>query len=261
MASLLLSPQRHRAILDSLQSSGGIRVATLAPDLGVTPETIRRDLEQLEQQGVLVRTHGGAVPIDTGRAELPLDVRETLNLDAKRAIAARAAATIEEGETIALDASSTARELARILPDIPLTVITNSLPIALTLTSRSKIRVLVTGGLLHGPSHSFVGEMAIQLLDRFHFNRAFISCQGIDLIRGLSVSVDEHAGIKRRMIDLADNAVLLADSSKFGTKAAIFFAKIDDVDSIITDTGINSAMRSKLEKSGVRVETAGRRKA
>jgi DeoR/GlpR family transcriptional regulator of sugar metabolism len=98
--------------------------------------------------------------------------------------------------------------------------------------------------------------MVAETLDRFHFTRAFISCQGIDVVRGLSVTADEQAGIKRRMIGLADESVLLADSSKFGVKAVEFFAKVGDVDTIITDRGLDAATRIKLERAGVIVEIA-----
>ncbi len=252
----MLAPERQRVILDLLARQGSVRVARLAAGFHVTQETVRRDLERLERDGRLLRSHGGAVPLDLDRTELPLDVRETVHLKQKQAIAAHAAAGISEGHVIALDASSTARELARLLPDIPLTVVTNSLAVAVVLLDRSRIRVVVTGGVLDGPSRSFVGEMAREILDRFHFTRAFISCQGIDLERGLSVTADEQAGIKRRMIALADEAVLLADSSKFGVKAVEFFAKVADVDAIITDPGTDSSTIDGLKKAGVRVEVA-----
>jgi len=252
----MLAPERQKAILDLLARHGGVRVASVASDFGVTQETIRRDLERLEREGRLVRSHGGAIPLDRDRTELPLDVREIVHLEQKRAIAAHAAAGIREGDVIALDASSTARELARLLPDIPLTVVTNSLAAAMALHDRSRVRVVVAGGVLDGPSRSFVGEMATEMLDRFHFTRAFISCQGIDLERGLSVAADQHAGIKRRMIALASEAVLLADSSKFGVKAVEFFAKVADVDTIITDPGADPKMIARLGKAGVRVEIA-----
>jgi DeoR/GlpR family transcriptional regulator of sugar metabolism len=252
----LLAPERRRAILAVLARQGSVRVSRAAADLRVTQETIRRDLEVLEREGRLVRSHGGAIPIDADRTELPLGVREAVHLKQKRAIAARAAATIREGQVIALDASSTARELARLIPDVPLTVVTNSLAAATVLADRAKVRVIVTGGVLDGPSHSFVGELATEMLDRFHFTRAFISCQGIDVGRGLSVTADQQAGIKRRMLALADESVLLADSSKFGVKAVEFFAKVTDVDTIITDRGADAGLIARIEKAGVRVDIA-----
>lgn len=252
----MLAAERHRTIMALLERHGSVRVTRAAAGFGVTQETIRRDLELLEAGGRLLRTHGGAVPLERDRTELPLEVRQTVHLAQKRAIAAHAAAGIGEGHVIALDASSTARELARLLPDLPLTVVTNSLAAAMVLHDRSRVRVVVTGGVLDGPSCSLVGEMVAETLDRFHFTRAFVSCQGIDVVRGLSVTADEQAGIKRRMIGLADESVLLADSSKFGVKAVEFFAKVGDVDTIITDRGLDAATRIKLARAGVSVEIA-----
>ncbi len=252
----MLAPERHRAILDLLARHGAVRVARVAAELRVTQETIRRDLEHLERDGRLLRSHGGAIPLDLDRMELPLDVRETVHLAQKRLIAAHAAAGVREGQVLALDASSTARELARLLPNVPLTVVTNSLAAATALHDRSRIRVIMTGGVVDTPTRSFVGELAAEVLDRFHITRAFVSCQGLDPVRGLSTTADEQAGIKRRMIAMADEAVLLVDSSKFGVKAVEFFAKVADLDVIITDSGAPPQMIAKLEKAGVRIEIA-----
>ena len=256
-AGEMLAAERHRVILELLAAQGSVRVARAAADLGVTQETIRRDLERLEREGKLVRSHGGAVVLDRDRTELPLGARETVRLEEKQAIAKHAARMVREGDVIALDASSTARELARVLPDVPITVVTNALEVAMALHDRSRVRVVVTGGVLDGPTRSVVGEMAAGVLDRFHVTRAFVSCQGIDLERGLSVTADEQAGIKRRMMSLADEAVLLADSSKFGVRAVEFFAKLADVDVIVTDSGASSPTIASLRKAGVRVEVAG----
>jgi DeoR/GlpR family transcriptional regulator of sugar metabolism len=256
-AGLPLARERQQAILDLLGRNGSLRVALLAPEFGVTQETIRRDLEVLGEEGRLLRTHGGALPLARDRNELPLNVRETRRLNQKRAIARHAARQVVEGDVLALDASSTVCELARVLPDIPLTVVTNSLAAAGVLHDRSRVRVIITGGLLDGPSFSLIGDAAIGTLDRFHFTKAFVSCQSIDLDRGLGVTADEQAGIKRRMIALAEHSVLLADSSKFGAKAVEYFAKLSDVDAIVTDPGIPAHTRRKLIAAGLSVEIAG----
>ena len=121
-------------------------MASLAAELTVTQETIRRDLERLDAEGKLIRTHGGAMVVETDRRELPLDVRETVNLEFKRAIARRAVKEIVPGDVIALDASSTAHELAKVIPDIAITVVTNALPIASALIDKSSVRVIIMGG-------------------------------------------------------------------------------------------------------------------
>jgi len=252
----MLARERHREILDRVAEVGGVRVAALAEQLCVTPETIRRDLEKLGSEGKLIRIHGGAMPIGNDRRELPLDVRGTVNLAQKRTIARYALRYVSHGDVIALDASSTAREMARVLPDIPLTVVTNSIAVATALAERPEVRVVSTGGLLDGPSLSYVGPIAEESLARFHIKKAFISCQGIDLERGLSVTADEHAGIKRRMIDLAEAAYLLADSTKFGRKAVEFFAPLSEIDAVITDAAVSSEVLRVFTETGHTVEVA-----
>ncbi len=253
----MLAQERHRRILSRIERAGSVRVAPLARELKVTEETIRRDLERLDAAGKLLRTHGGALTVGTDRRELPLRVRETVRIRQKRAIALHAARRIEEGDVVVLDASSTAHELARAMPDLPVTVVTNSLAAALAMADRTRVRVVLTGGVLDWASRSLLGPQAEQSLERFRIRKAFISCQGIDLERGLSVTADEHAGIKRRMMDLAEEVYLLADSSKFGVRAVEFFAPVTEVDVVITDAAADGEMIAKLAALGVRVETAG----
>lgn len=254
MSTNMLASARQREILARLTTIGGIRVAQLAAELNVTPETIRRDLEKLDSEGKLIRTHGGAMAVETDRRELPLDIRETINLDQKRIIARRAVQEIMPGDVIALDASSTAHELAKIIPDIQITVITNALSVWTELLPRTAVRVILTGGIVDRPSMSMVGPVAEHSLDRFHVHKLFFSCRGLDLARGLSVTADEHAGIKRRMIDLCAKAYLLIDSSKFDVRSVEFFAPVDAMDMILTDDGAPSKMVSEIRAKGVEVE-------
>ncbi len=252
----MLVEERLREILRRVRDSGGVRVAVLASELHVTPETIRRDLERLDNDGKLIRTHGGAVPVASDRRELPFDVRESANPTQKRLIALAAVKHIVEGDVIALDASSTARELARVMPDMSLTIVTHSLAVASELVDRAHIRVISTGGVLDAPSLSFVGSMAEQILARFHVKKLFFSCQGLDIERGLSLTADEQAGMKRRMLDLAEAAYLLADSTKFGVKAVEFFANCDELDVVITDKPVPQPILTALTGLKVSVEVA-----
>jgi DeoR/GlpR family transcriptional regulator of sugar metabolism len=254
MSANMLASERQRQILARITTTGGMRVAQLAAELDVTPETVRRDLEKLDGEGKLIRTHGGAMALENDRRELPLDVRETINLDQKRLIARRAVREIMPGDVIALDASSTAHELAKIIPDMPITVVTNALPVSKELEPRTAIRVILTGGILDRPSMSLVGPVAEQALDRFHVQKLFFSCRGLDMARGLSVTADEHAGIKRRMIDLSAKAYLLIDSSKFDVRSVEFFSPIEAMDMVMTDDGAPSKMVSEIRSRGVEVE-------
>ena len=252
----MLAVQRQREILDRIRDAGSVRVAELARQLEVTEETIRRDLEKLDRQGKVSRIHGGAVPVESDRRDLPFDVRETVNLRQKQAIARKAAEHIEEGDVIALDASSTARELARVIPDITLTVLTNCLAVTTALLEKRRVRVISTGGILDAPSLSYIGPLAERALDRFNIEKLFLSCKGIDIERGLSVTADEQATIKRRMMHLAAMNYLLVDSSKFGVRAVEFFAAITEIDVVITDGGADDGMIEALAALAIRVENA-----
>lgn len=251
----LLAVNRHREILIRLDAEGSVRVTELAGMLDVTEETIRRDLEKLDSQGKLVRIHGGAIPREEDRRELPFRLREAVNLDEKRAIARTACRHVHEGDVIAFDASSSALELARIIPDVRLTVITNCLAVTSALMDRSHLRVISTGGIFHPPTMSYQGSQAERALQQYNIRKCFLSCKGLDVERGLSVVSNEQAGIKRRMIELSDHVFLLVDHTKFGEKAVEFFASVEEVDTIITDAPMEMEFVKQLQVACPAIET------
>ena len=252
----MLARQRQQEILNRVGRAGAVRVSELAQWLNVAEETIRRDLEKLDSEGKLIRTHGGAMPLPEERREVPFDVRRARHSAEKESIGAAAARFVGEGDIIALDASSTVYCLARALPDRPLTVLTNSMEVATLLMSRPRIQVVSTGGMLDVASQSFVGSFAEEALSRLHIGKLFLSSKGVDLVRGLSEAADEHARLKRRMMDLADETYLLADHSKFGVKSVVFFADVKDVDVVITDRRVDPAVLPELDRRHVRTEIA-----
>lgn len=252
----LLAGQRHERILEMLETNGGVRVAQLAVELGVTEETIRRDLEKLDQAGKLVRIHGGAVPLTGLSRDLPFDVRQSENLALKELIAKRALVYVSEGDVIAMDASSTVFELARTLPDIPLTVVTNSLAVTLHFWGRNHTSVLSTGGQLDSTSRSWLGSFAEDFLNRVNINKFFLSSVGIDLNRGLSEIDDAQARVKRRFMDAAEEVVLLADHSKVGRKSTVSLAPMQEVTHVITDAGVRPELVREISALGPTIEIA-----
>jgi len=231
----MLAAERHRKILDLLQDQQAVRTVYVAKCLNVTEETVRRDFEKLEADGLLARSHGGAVRVDADKRDLPLSSRETEQVGEKQRIAALAAKLVQPGETILLDASSTAAQLAAALPDMALTVLTNGLPTAFKLLANPSMRVVLLGGELDHRSLSCQGPFVEQALDCYHVQKAFVSCRGVDAERGLSEASSEHARFKRRILDLADATYLLADHTKLGLKSTYFFAKLAEVEQLITD--------------------------
>ncbi|WP_123041055.1 DeoR/GlpR family DNA-binding transcription regulator [Cohnella candidum] len=246
----MLVAERYDKIVQLVNDRGSIRVTELSELCGVTEETIRRDLDRLEQAGRLRRSHGGAVSVkdDAVQSEIPYAEREILHSEEKRRIAEAAVGLIQPKDRILLDASTTAWYMARSLPDIPLTVLTNSIRVASELAVKEKIDVISTGGLLAQRSLSFVGPLAERTLDGYYVDKLFFSCKGVHPERGVSESNELQARVKQKMIDRADRVILLADSSKFGVQAFTHVAAMDQIDEIITDRKLPSEIRGRLEE-------------
>ena len=174
----MLARQRQRLILNMLENSPSLRTIELAKYFDVTDETIRRDLETLDAENKLIRTHGGALRIEKRSAELPLQKRLNENRAAKQEIAKKAIGLVSPSDTIFLDASSTVLTFAESLPDIKITVITNAHDCVVPLMSKGNIDVITTGGKLDRVSHSYCGISALSLMKRFSIDKAFFSCNG-----------------------------------------------------------------------------------
>lgn len=254
----MLALERHRRLLDLLNKKGGVRTAEVARTLGVTEETVRRDFEKLEAEGALLRSHGGAVRLEPMRREFPAQERLEQNVAEKIRIARAAAARIQPGQTILFDASTTAQQVAKLLPDQPLTVLTNSLQTALLLTEKPAIHVAVLGGNLMSSSQSCTGWSAEQMLELFRIDTAYISCRGLDPDRGASEATEEQARLKRRIVECVGEVCLLADASKTGTSSSFFFAKVSDIDLWITNKAPTQSTRAALAAHGVRIEIAAK---
>ena len=252
----MLALERHRRLLALLNKQGGVRTAEVAKTLGVTEETVRRDFEKLEAEGALLRSHGGAVRLEPMRREFPVKEREEQNVAEKTRIARAAVARVQPGQTILFDASTTALQVAKLLPDQPLTVLTNGLQTALALLEKPSIHVTVLGGNLMLSSQSCTGWSAEQMLELFRIDTAYISCRGIDPERGLSEATEEQARLKRRIVESVGEVCLLADESKAGTSSSFFFSKISDIDVWITSRAPAQPLKTALISHGVRIEVA-----
>ncbi|MGO8671473.1 MAG: DeoR/GlpR family DNA-binding transcription regulator [Capsulimonadaceae bacterium] len=248
----MLVMERRREIVSLIERERSVRVTSLARLFDVTQETIRRDLEQLEMEGKLVRSHGGAVT-RLGGVETPQSDREAHCMAEKVAIAREAVRHVNDGDTILIDASTTALHMARVLPDIPITVITNSIQVCVELSNRPRVRAVSTGGVLSVATLSFVGPRAEQMLTEYHVDRFFFSCTAIDLEYGLSDVSEAEAVLKRRMMSVADRTYLLVDKSKFGVKAFKRFAGVDEVDVIVTNDTLDPSIMDMLVAQDVQV--------
>jgi DeoR/GlpR family transcriptional regulator of sugar metabolism len=249
----MLAAERLHKIVEMVNERGSIRVSELSDLLGVTEETIRRDLDKLEGEGKLLRSHGGAVSVRDTQAEMPYTVREVMNMEEKSRIAAEAVKHIEAGERIILDASTTAWYMARLLPDMPLTVLTNSLKVALELSAKENIQVISTGGRLTHRSLSYIGPLAERSLEHYYVDKLFFSCKGVHVHRGISETNEAQAQIKQKMIAIAERAYLLADYSKFGVQAFTHVSGWDNVKHLITDSRADGEELLALKEAGIDV--------
>ena len=251
-----LARERRLEILAELEDLGAVRVAVLAERFGVAEETIRRDLDKLGEEGHLARTHGGALSIRNDRVDLPSAVRRNSQSNAKKRIARLALAYIEPHDVLALDASTTVLELVCLLPDMPLTVITNGLDAARLLVDRPQIQVFSTGGELDAKAACLLGPLAESTLRQFTIGKAFCSCKGLDVQRGFSEASTHHASIKKLFMQRADRTYVLADHTKFGVRSRAYSGKLRDVEVLVTDEKTDETMLGTIRQAGVKVEVA-----
>ncbi|WP_307015887.1 DeoR/GlpR family DNA-binding transcription regulator [Alicyclobacillus cycloheptanicus] len=169
------------------------------------------------------------------QVEIPYLQRESENVQEKKMIAEAAVSHIQPGDRIILDASTTAWHVALAMPNIPVTVLTNSLKVALELASRDKMEVISSGGILRANSLSFVGPLAEETIGQFHVNKAFLSCKGLHTDYGVSESNALQALVKRKMMDISDRVYILADHSKIQTRDLTSIASLEEIDTLITD--------------------------
>ena len=223
----MLAIERRNQILATLEAEHRVLVPELAKKYTVTEETIRRDLEKLEKEGLLQKTYGGAVKANNLSAELPYKMRAETNKAQKLAIAEKIHALITPKENIFLDASSTCVHIARRLKTAEnLTIITNSVEILMECSTSGNINAVSTGGVLRGSSLSLVGSSATHVLNQLTADKAIISCKGLDFEKGVMESSLEEAEVKRTMAANAQEVILAVDSSKFDRMS---FAKTLDL--------------------------------
>ena len=233
----MLAIERKNAILNTLREEKHVVVSELAKQFDVSEETVRRDLDKLEKEGMVIKTYGGAVISESSTAELPYVVRKKANVQAKQRIADLATNLVADGDTLILDASSTAVFIAqKIKSKKDITLITNSLEVLMELSDVGGWKIISTGGALKERSCALVGNQAEECLSRFHVDKAFISCKGIDMEHGFSDSNEMHASVKRCMIESAAQVFFAIDSSKFGKLSFTTICGFEGIDAIITDT-------------------------
>lgn len=239
------------AILERAAETGSVDVIELATSLGVSGATIRRDLQSLSANHLLVRTHGGAVVGDTSQ-ELSVRVKATRNQAEKRRIGQAAASLVEDGAVVGLTGGTTATELARALADRRITVVTNAINIAAELAIRPQITLVVIGGVAR-PSFEMVGPAAERMLDNYHLDIAFIGVDGLSAHEGCTTYHEMEAQTDRNFLDRARRNVVIADSSKIGRVTFARIVPLSRVDDLVTDDGADPEQLRELAEAGVRI--------
>src|SRR5262245_47170427 len=247
----MYAEERHQEILQRARSQGRVDVVTLAEEFGVTTETIRRDLTALERAGVLRRVHGGAIPVERLAFEPALAARDEVMTAEKERIAKAALAELPQDGAIVLDAGSTTGRLARVLPaDRELTVVVNSPPLAASLATRPNLTVIMLGGRVRGKTLATVDDWALQPLSQLHVDVAFMATNGCSVTKGLTTPDPAEAAVKRAMIKSARRRVLLADHTKFSSDYLARFGSLDEIDLVISDSGLDTGLAADLAAEG-----------
>ena len=253
----MYAPERYRSIVERVRGKGRASVSDLAEDLSVTPETIRRDLSELERQGLVRRVHGGAVPAGSVGFEASVDSRDRVLVDEKNRIAKAALAEVPEAGAVIIDSGTTTSRLIQLIPDDrELTVITDSVAHALALSNRINITVMLIGGRVRGRTLATVDQWAIDALASVYADVALVGTNGISMERGLTTPDQPEAAVKRAMLNSAKRKVILADHTKFGDDHFAQFGSISDIDVVVTDKGVDQNFVLELESLDIKVVQA-----
>lgn len=252
----LLNEERRREILGALHRDGRVLVKDLARHFRISQITIRKDLEFLDGQGVIQRTHGGALPVQAGALLDPtLREKEKLHSKQKAQIAHAAAHLVEEGQSVLLDSGTTTTAIARALKNkniVRLTVITNAINIAAELAG-TQIEVILTGGMLRKNSFSLVGPLAERTLRQLSADILFLGVDGFDTKAGLFTPNLLESQVNRTMVEIARRTVAVCDSSKFGRRSLCNIMPVAVVHEVITDRQILKSDLRVLKEAGVKV--------
>ncbi|MBO6147096.1 MAG: DeoR/GlpR transcriptional regulator [Lachnospiraceae bacterium] len=252
----MLSAERRNLILREAQEKKKVFVNDLSRRFEVSEETIRRDLEKLDEDGFVIKGYGGAVLNEDYGTDLPFNVRCRTNPEGKGKIAELTESEIVSGDHIFLDASSTTVFVSRLLKkaDIDkLTVITNSIENAVALGSAQGTQVILTGGTLRYESMSLLGAKAVESIGQYHMDKAFISCNGLDMVSGITEGSDDIVSVKQAAIEASDEIYLAVDSEKFGRISFSQVCDLSRIDVLITDKKPEKEWIDYLKKAGIRL--------
>jgi len=255
-----VSEKRKLYIRTTIKNNGTVLVNELARELDVSEMTIRRDLSELEKEGFLKRTHGGAVREVSRSYEPPFTVRKAVNFDAKSLIAAKAASYVEEGDTIAVDSGTTALEFAKRLQSFRnLTIVTPSIHIASMFLTNTGVETILAGGVVRKTEGSLVGEITRRTFENLYFDKFFMSTAGLSAEAGFTEYIIDDAVIKKLIVSHSKKTIALMNSEKFGRTAFSQVCGLEDVDILVTEKDPENIIKRSLLESNVNIEIADER--
>ena len=247
---------RQKSICDYVARKGEASIVDLSNRLEVSAMTIRRDLDQLAEFGLLVRTHGGAAATSSVAVEPPLAMRMHTNDEAKRKLALLISKQVVDGQTLLLDGGSTALAIAEELAGREVTVCTLSIKTADVLARSGSTKVIVPGGTVRNGEMSLVGSEAEAFLGNYHFDTYLMTISAVSNTGGLTEWNPEDAAMKRRALKSAKRVVLVCDASKFGSEAFARVASLSEVDALVTDAELSAESRKLVQDAGVELHIA-----
>jgi len=241
----MFAEERKTEILQLVNIGNPVTVTSLSQRFGVSESTVRRDLQELEDNGLIQRTHGGAISVQTG-FELSFQEKEVRYLAEKQQIAVLAAGLVNDGETVLLDSGTTTIEIARLLRAKRITVATNSMDIAQVFSDDTQVETLLLGGTLRKNTRSLVGYLTNDALRRMYFDKVFLAANGIDVKLGITTPNLSEAETKRYMVHASKEKILVTDHSKIGQRSLCRICGLEEIDLLITDKGIAAEDHQQL---------------
>ena len=248
----MLAAERRNLILEKLQDEKKVVVSELSILFDVSEETIRRDLDKLDREGMAVKSYGGAILNETAGPDMPFNVRKKRNMRGKQIIAELVDGLVQEGEHIIVDPSTTAVAIVKALKSRKrLTVITNSIEVLVELSDVSGWDVISTGGTLRENYLALVGPKAVEGICAFNADRAILSCKGLDMEKGITDTNEMFSQVKQTMLQSAKQRILAADHTKFNEVAFSQICELTAVDMVVTDIRPSREWLSYFEEKGI----------
>ncbi|UQX87575.1 DeoR/GlpR family DNA-binding transcription regulator [Jatrophihabitans telluris] len=249
--------ERRQWLIERARTSGRIDVSTMSEELGLAPETIRRDLNDLERQGLVRRVYGGAVPVERLAFESGLTMRAQRRQEEKNRIAQAAATYVRAAESIYIDEGNLPQLIAdHLRPERPITVVTPSLPIATSLVDRDNVEVIVLGGRVRATTLGAVDHWAVGMLSTLVLDLAFMGANGVTLEHGLTVPDGAVAAVKSMAMRVSRRRIFVADSSKYGSDSFVRFAELNEFERFVTDDALSVEHAAELHARGIEVTRA-----